>query len=172
MNRTQLLCVGLIAVASIVSVAQAEGVPAGAKISWLAGGQYFYDAPRFRHIDIRKTVNDAIEEVLTAKGFQFEADPAAGDYLVGYTLVLEDLLDDAAREVVFLRDPSLGALGLEDRNFENGVVAAKILEARTRRVLWSRSVRGFAVLDLPEDVRKRRVLEAAEAVFESLHGGQ
>ena len=61
MRPGQTLYVALLVIASAGVHATEElnsaGIATGATLSWLAGGQYFYDAPRFRDIEIRKIVN-------------------------------------------------------------------------------------------------------------------
>jgi uncharacterized membrane-anchored protein len=158
--KFSLLVTALLLVATSGS-AQDPGADAGSNTSystfaWMKQNIQFYDAARFRGVPIRELLEKTIIEELETKGLRFSSSGTSANLLVAYTLVLEDTADDAEIETLYEAEPELRPLEIEDRDFEEGLLLLKIVNANTREQVWKRMIRGIAALEMPEDIREAR----------------
>ncbi len=139
----------------------------GASFAWLTRAKQFYDAPRFEGSSTETMLEDAIVDVLTAKGFKYTPSPSQSEFLVGYTVVLGDTLSDAEINAMYEVDPELKSVKSDSKSYEHGTLVIKVFDSEAQRSIWSGSLKGYASLELPDEMRKRRLRAIVEEVLAS-----
>ncbi len=137
----------------------------GDSFAWLNPAEQFYDAPRFKGESVEALLKDTIVEVLTAKGFRFTPSSNQSEFLVGYTVVLGDTLNDAEIDAMYKVEPELKSVHAPSKSYEHGTLVIKVFDPGVWRSIWSGSYEGYASLELPDEVRKRRLRALVEEIL-------
>ena len=137
----------------------------GASFAWLNRAEQFYDAPRFKGDSVETVLKDTIVDVLTAKGFRFTPSSNQSDFLVGYTVILGEPVSDAEIDAMYEVEPELKSVRSNSKSYEHGTLVIKVFNPGVWRSIWSGSYEGYASLELPDEVRKRRLRVLVEEVL-------
>ena len=137
----------------------------GTSVSW--GRKYFFDAPRFKDSDVQELLNVAIEEKLKTYGIQIIEGGAEIKFVLNYTLLLGETATKADIEELYEQFPELKEDSEALEKIERGKLLISIRDRDTNKPIWKNSVEGFANLDMPKEVRQKRVNSAVDQVFES-----
>lgn len=136
-----------------------------AGLSW--GRKYFFDAPRFKDKNIQELLDDAIEEKLNTYGIKIIGGNSNNNYVLNYTIVLEESATQSEIDDLYEHDPELKDLSDGDSNYEHGRFIISIRNRDTREAIWGNNIEGIANLDLTEDVRLQRIKNLVEQTFEN-----
>ena len=138
-------------------------VKRGAYFSW--GRIIFFDAPRFRGSDVNTILNDAIIETLAGKALHYTEKSTDSNYLVSYTIILGNTLDEKALKALYEQDPALKAAEFDPSRYESGSFIIKLLDSKTHTEIWSHTVAGVAGFDIPNNVRVKRTRSLVQTAF-------
>ena len=132
-------------------------------ISW--GRKYFFDAPRFKEHNVQDLLDSAILETLNSYGIQVSEEISGIQYVLNYTVILEGNASQTEIEELYIQEPELKSSSNDTLNFEQGKFLISIRDRDTRKAIWKNSIEGLANLDMPEEIRQKRVIAIVEQAF-------
>ncbi len=132
-------------------------------VSW--GRKYFFDAPRFKDDNIQELLDVAIEEKLKTFGIKLTEGNSRSNYVLNYTLVLEESASQQEIEELYIQEPELKDSSDGEINFEQGKFLISIRDRDSRMAIWRNNVEGLASLDMPDEIRQKRVKTIIDKAF-------
>ncbi len=132
-------------------------------VSW--GRKYFFDAPRFKDDNIQELLDVAIEEKLKTFGIKLTEGNSSSNYVLNYTLVLEESASQQEIEELYIQEPELKDSSDGEVNFEQGKFLISIRDRDSRMAIWRNNVEGIASLDMPDEIRQKRVKTIIDKAF-------
>ncbi len=139
----------------------------GSTFSWMPSGTFFYDSARFKNPAIRDRLRGKIIQEFQARGYEFVETGEDVSFQVGYTLILENSLDDTELQKLYQQMPYLESLQLDPDKYEQGILIIKAVDPQTRRHFWRNTIQDFVNLEMPADVRDKRLHEIIHIVLAS-----
>lgn len=133
--------------------------------TWLPGMHTVHETPSLSGVPVRHYLESAINNAIAAKGYRFSSMAAADTLLVGYRVILGETTDatQPARDMGV--SPGLVSASPDTERFERGTLVILIVDNLTRRTLWRSALQGFADMDIPADVRQRRINEIVASML-------
>ncbi|MBT8113706.1 MAG: hypothetical protein KJO47_08515 [Gammaproteobacteria bacterium] len=132
-------------------------------ISW--GRKYFFDAPRFKDDNIREQLDAAIEEKFKTYGIKLTEGNSSSKYVLNYTLVLEESASQQEIEELYIQEPELTDSSDGEINIEQGEFLISIRNRDTRMAIWRNNIEGLAILEVPDEIRQKRVKTIIDQAF-------
>jgi len=132
-------------------------------ISW--GRKYFFDAPRFKDDNIQELLDAAIEEKFKTYGIKITEGNSSSKYVLNYTLVLEESVSQEEIEELYIQEPELKDSSDGEINIEQGEFLISIRDRDTRAAIWKNNVEGLASLEMPDEIRQKRVKTIIDQAF-------
>ncbi len=132
-------------------------------ISW--GRKYFFDAPRFKEHNVQELLDTAISEKLKTYGIKISEGNSSSKYVLNYTLVLEESATQLQIEDLYEHEPEFKDSEDEELNFEHGKFLISIRDRDTRAAIWRNDVEGLASLEMPDEIRQKRVKTIIDQAF-------
>lgn len=146
---------------SAAVLAEEHGAP-HRTFAWKAENMHFFDAPRFSNSPVKAMLEEALVEALTARGLTFVESAEGADLELSYVAALENQATVEEIAVFRASHPDIAALEEGPALFEQGVLFAKLAARGSGAIYWQSTYRGLAVLDMPDEERRRRLDELME----------
>ena len=104
-------------------------------------------------------------ETLNSYGIQVSEEISGIQYVLNYTVILEGNASQTEIEELYIQEPELKSSSNDTLNFEQGKFLISIRDRDTRKAIWKNSIEGLANLDMPEEIRQKRVIAIVEQAF-------
>jgi hypothetical protein len=139
-----------------------QAVPDGGVYGWSPGLAAIYGDTPVSEAHLARLIQDAIRDRLAEKGYSIG--DTNTDLIVGYALVMENAVSDAAISQLSGLQPGL----VGSNSYEKGTLIIDITSASRRRSIWRGAVQANVDFDLPDDVRQERLSRAVAMLLAEL----
>ncbi|MDH3590986.1 MAG: DUF4136 domain-containing protein [Planctomycetota bacterium] len=138
-------------------------VPRGARYALVRGPSGLDTYLSAQRVDFDGLVQKALHDALRQRGY-VASTPGASDILVGYTLVVDRVVDSAAVNAQFGLHDGWRPDSAQASSFDKGTLVLDMFTP-ARRSIWRGEVQGRIHWDLEPEVRERRLRRAVEALL-------
>ena len=143
-------------------------IPNPARFAWLPGGTHSYMDSRLKNVPVISMLKDLIHEQLIQKGFKYTTSTDNSDFLVMFTVAVEDALSDEAINERFGILPGFQTSAKQQNDYTKGTLVIDIQNKFTHQSLLRGAIQGFAKFDLSNEDRKIRLQAAVQRVLNKL----
>jgi len=143
-------------------------IPNPAHFAWPPGGTHSYMDSKLKNVPVISMLKEIIQEQLVQKGFKHSASAKDADFLVMFTVAVEDALSDEAINENFGIQPGLQSDTSQNNKYTKGTLVIDIQNKFTRQSLLRGAIQGFTKFDLSNEERKMRLKAAVRNVLEKL----
>jgi hypothetical protein len=107
----------------------------------------------------RETLENAIVNAMSKKGYEYKRRARQGDLQIGYVVVLDGAMSDKEINERYGIQPSLDLQAPDDVRYEKGTLVIDITDRDAGRSVWRGALQGFADARLSKKDRQERLNE-------------
>lgn len=136
--------------------------PVDTVFSWSPETSHFFNDSRLDNANIHELLRDSIENELMTRGYRV-ADGSM--YSISYVAALESALSDEDINAHFGINPGLSSKSSSAKSYEKGTVIIDVSDNKEHISLWRTAMQGYVNLEIPNHLRKKRVVDVVSAMF-------
>jgi hypothetical protein len=134
-------------------------VSSAASFGWAPGMREIRSDPHEDGSPDRETLENAIVNAMSKKGYEYKRRARQGDLQIGYVVVLDGAMSDKEINERYGIQPSLDLQAPDDVRYEKGTLVIDITDRDAGRSVWRGALQGFADARLSKKDRQERLNE-------------